>query len=143
MGIYREVDWKVHIMTSPVDDFLTNGVQTLQQQWKKCVDCKEDCGKINLICLLSMRVSWSVYELFSQLMYINIYIYIHTHDLGIKTKTITNLIHNKNNYTHIKSMAGVYDIICLDYSKKICEWNFCDLKKMNLWTHQGFEKRKQ
>ena len=27
---------------SACDDFLTNGIQTLQHHWKKCVDCKED-----------------------------------------------------------------------------------------------------
>ena len=34
------VGWKVHRMMT--DDFLTNGIQALQYQWKKGVDYKRD-----------------------------------------------------------------------------------------------------
>ena len=36
------IRWKIHMMTSYLwlMTFLINGIQALQHQWKKCVDCK-------------------------------------------------------------------------------------------------------
>ena len=36
-------------------------------------------------------------------------------------KRIKNLMKNKNNYTHIKSMGGGYDIVCVEYNKNMRE----------------------
>ena len=45
------------------------------------------------------------------------------------SNTIRNLINNKNNNTHIKSMAKVYDIPCWDCKKTYVGENSHNLKK--------------
>ena len=54
-------------------------------------------------------------------------------NLGFKTvnnssKTVRNLI-NKNNNTHIKSRAGLYEILYLDYKKRYVGETFCSVNK--------------
>ena len=58
-------------------------------------------------------------------------------NLGIKTvtnssKTIRNLINDKNNNAHIESRAGIYNILHLDSNKKYMSEISHNLKKMNL-----------
>ena len=59
--------WNVHMMTSYLlmMTFLTNGIQTLQHRWKKCV-----------ICSHSLWVSWSVHEIMNRLLYLGAIMYM-------------------------------------------------------------------
>ena len=48
------------------------------------------------------------------------------------SKTIKNIINNKNNNTHIKYDAGVFSVVCLDCTKRR-KWNIMIDPKTNLW----------
>ena len=56
-------------------------------------------------------------------------------------KTIRNLMKNKNDNTHIKSRAKVYEIPSLDCNKKYVGETYCDLKK-HIQEQGDLKKRK-